>query len=36
LSLILGLTFTAYSLLFIASHMGELQAFLRNRGLLPR
>jgi hypothetical protein len=36
LSLILGLAFTAYSVLLIASHLDELQAFLRNRGLLPR
>jgi hypothetical protein len=36
LSLILGLAFTVYSAFFIASHMEELQAFLQNRGLLPR
>jgi len=36
LSLILGLAFTAYSVLLIASHLEELQAFLQHRGLLPR
>lgn len=36
LSLVLGLAFTAYSALFIASHLGELRSFLRARGLLPR
>jgi hypothetical protein len=36
LSLVLGLVFTAYCVLFIASHVGELQSYLRERGLLPR
>jgi hypothetical protein len=36
LSLVLGLAFTAYSLLFIASHLGELHSFLQKRGLMPR
>jgi hypothetical protein len=36
LSLVLGLVFTAYSVLFIASHVGELQSYLQERGLLPR
>jgi hypothetical protein len=36
LSLVLGLGFTAYSLLFIATHVAELQSYLEKRGLLPR
>ncbi len=36
LSLVLGLAFTAYSVLVVASHLGELQSYLRKRGLLPR
>jgi hypothetical protein len=36
LSLVLGLVFTAYCVLFIASHVGELQSYLQERGLLPR
>jgi hypothetical protein len=36
LSLVLGLVFTAYCALFIASHVGELQSYLQKRGLLPR
>ena len=36
LSLVLGLIFTAYCALFIASHVGELQSYLQKRGLLPR
>jgi hypothetical protein len=35
-SLALGLVFTAYCVLFIASHLGELQTYLQKRGLLPR
>jgi hypothetical protein len=36
LSLVLGVAFTAYSALFIASHLEELQAYLQKAGLLPR
>ena len=36
LSLVLGLVFTAYCALFIASHVSELQSYLQKRGLLPR
>jgi len=36
LSLVLGLGFTAYSVLFIATHMAELQTYLEKRGLMPR
>jgi hypothetical protein len=36
LSLVLGLAFTAYSALFIASHQAELHSYLQKRGLLPR
>jgi hypothetical protein len=37
LSLVLGLAFTAYSTLFVASHLGELRSYLQKRGLLlPR
>lgn len=35
LSLVLGFVFTAYSGLFIATHMAELQSYLEKRGLLP-
>jgi hypothetical protein len=36
LSLVLGVAFTAYSALFIASHLAELQSYLEKRGLMPR
>jgi hypothetical protein len=36
ISLALGLVFTAYCILFIASHVGELHSYLQKRGLLPR
>jgi len=36
LSLVLGVVFTAYSALFIAAHLSELQSYLAKRGLLPR
>jgi hypothetical protein len=36
LSLVLSLAFIAYSALFVASHLDELQAFLQKRGLLSR
>jgi hypothetical protein len=37
LFLVLGAVFTAYSALFIATHLSELQSFLEKRGLmLPR
>jgi hypothetical protein len=36
LSLVLGILFTAYSALFIATHLEELQTYLQKRGLLPR
>jgi hypothetical protein len=36
LFLVLGLAFTAYSSLFIATHLSELQSYLEKRGLLPR
>jgi hypothetical protein len=36
LSLVLGLAFTAYSALFIATHLSELQSYLEKRGLMPR
>jgi len=36
LSLVLGLVFTAYSALFVASHLVELRAYLQKRGLMPR
>jgi hypothetical protein len=35
--LVLGVAFTAYSALFIATHLSELQSFLEKRGvMLPR
>jgi len=36
LSLVLGLAFTAYSAMFVASHLAELRTFLLKRGVLPR
>jgi hypothetical protein len=36
LSLVLGIAFTAYSALFIATHLSELQSYLEKRGLMPR
>jgi hypothetical protein len=36
LSLVLGLAFTAYVALFIATHLAELQSYLEKRGLMPR
>jgi hypothetical protein len=36
LALVLGLVFTAYSVLFIATHVSELQSFLEKRGLRTR
>jgi hypothetical protein len=36
LSLVLGISFTAYCALFIATHLGELQSYLEKRGLMPR
>jgi hypothetical protein len=36
LALVLGIGFTAYSALFIATHLSELQSFLEKRGLLQR
>jgi hypothetical protein len=35
-SLVLGVAFTAYCALFIATHLGELQLYLEKRGLMPR
>jgi len=36
LSLVLGIAFTAYCALFIATHLAELQTYLEKRGLMPR
>ena len=36
LSLVLGIGFTAYSALFIATHLTELQSYLEKRGFTPR
>jgi hypothetical protein len=36
LSLVLGIAFTAYCALFIATHLAELQTYLVKRGLMPR
>ena len=36
LSLVLGIAFTAYCALFIATHLKELQSYLEKRGLMPR
>jgi len=36
LSLVLGLAFTGYSALFVGSHLGELRAYLQERGLMSR
>jgi hypothetical protein len=36
LALVLGIAFTAYSALFIATHLAELQTYLEKRGLMPR
>jgi hypothetical protein len=36
LALVLGIAFTAYCALFIATHLTELQAYLEKRGLMPR
>lgn len=36
LSLVLGIAFTAYVALFIATHLAELQSYLEKRGLMPR
>jgi hypothetical protein len=36
LSLVLGIAFTAYCALFIATHLTELQTYLEKRGLMPR
>jgi hypothetical protein len=36
MSLVLGIAFTAYSALFIATHVAELQSYLEKRGLMPR
>jgi hypothetical protein len=36
LSLVLGIAFTAYCGLFIATHLEEVQSYLQKRGLMPR
>jgi hypothetical protein len=36
LALVLGVAFTAYSALFVATHLAELQSYLEKRGLMPR
>jgi hypothetical protein len=36
LALVLGVAFTAYSAIFIAAHLAELQSYLEKRGLMPR
>jgi hypothetical protein len=36
LFLVLGVAFTAYSMFFIASHLGELQSYLQKRGFMQR
>ncbi len=36
LSLVLGVGFTAYSALFVATHLLEVRSYLEKRGLMPR